>query len=267
MTGGLSGDGGGLDAGAGRRRTGEASGGGDPPGGDEGSRDAGPAQRREETAGTGLAGANEPTPEEQEESVAGLPPLAALTGIDGHDVQPTYATQAKLPERLVGVVVGRDGRPVGLDLPSLDERGAAEAWSRALGKGPYYLRFADRAREPPLAQVQRASRLGEVWLDCAIDGVDGALDLLIAGAARLVVWGSDADLLAAVADSAVVGWDGGVPIAEAIAAAGPHEVPIVATAPLPRHDDPGLYQAPPGPWSGRFEVQLVGKPLDDEDGE
>lgn len=173
----------------------------------------------------------------------------------------------KLPARLLGIQIGADGRPIGLDLPSLDSRGAAEAWRLALGPGPYYARFADRAAEPPLDQVQRLGRLGEVWLDCAVDGVDGALDLLIAGAARLVLWGDDPDLLEAVGDSAVVGWDGVAPLQSAIDAAKGHLVPILASAPLPESDDPGLYQAPPGPWTGIFEVPHVGPLGDDEDGD
>ncbi len=190
-----------------------------------------------------------------------------LAGIDGHDALPTLATHGRLPGRLVGVVVGRDGRAKGLDLPGLDERGAADAWGRLLGPGPFYLRFEDRASEPPLARVQRASRLGEVWVDCPIDGVDGALDLLIAGAARLVVWGGDLELVEAVGDSAVVGWDGQEPLADAVGRAKPHAAPVLALAPLPHRDDPGLYQAPPGPWTGRFDVEHVGAPLDDADDE
>ena len=193
--------------------------------------------------------------------------MSFIPGLDGHDAAARLAAARKLPETLVGLVVGSDGRPVGLALPSLDERGAAEVWRRELGPGPYYLRFTDRLLEPPLERIQRASRLGETWVDCAIDGVDGALDLLIAGASRLVLWGDDPDLVEAVGDSAVIGWDGRGPLADAVAAAKPHEVPILATAPLPHQDDPGLYQAPPAPWSGRFAVQHVGKPLEDGDGE
>jgi hypothetical protein len=192
------------------------------------------------------------------DDVAGI-----LPSIDGHQTPTIRPTQAKLPERLVGIVVGRDGCPLGLDLPSLDERGAADVWKRTLGPGPYYVRFEDREREPPLTQVQRVSRMGECWLDCAIDGIDGALDLLIAGASRLVVWADDPELLESVGDSAVVGWDGKRDLPSAVAAAAPHEVPIIAIDPLPNHDDPGLYQMPPQPWPGRFEVKHVGRPLDD----
>lgn len=178
----------------------------------------------------------------------------------------------KLPERLAGLVVASDGRPLGLDLPSLDERGAADAWRAALGPGPYYVRFAERRREPSVERVQRVARLGEVWLDCPIPDVDVALDLLIAGAARLVLWGDDADLLEAVSDSAVVGWDGTRPLDDAIAAAKAHLAPILATAPLPSTEDPGLYQAPSPPWTGPFEVRHVGDtanlaPADDADPE
>lgn len=191
-----------------------------------------------------------------------------LPGLDGHDARlQALAPQTQLPERLVGVVVGRDGHAKGLDLPSLDERGAAEAWRHALGRGPYYLRFEDRLVEPALAQVQRASRLGEVWLDCAVDGVDGALDLLIAGASRLVLWGDDPELVEAVGDAAVIGWDGGVPLADAVALAKPHEVPVLATAPLPERVGPGLYQAPPAPWTGRFEVAYASEPPADDEAE
>lgn len=172
----------------------------------------------------------------------------------------------KLPERLVGVVVEPDGRPRGLDLPSLDERGAADAWRAALGKGPYYVHFANRAVAADLARVQRLARLGEVWLDCNLQSSDVALDLLIAGAARLVVW-QDGDLLDAIGDSAVFGWDDRMPLDQAIAAAKLHDLPILAKQPLPTREDPGLYQAPPPPWTGRFEVAYVGNPdnLDTED--
>lgn len=173
--------------------------------------------------------------------------------------QPPSRHVMKLPERLVGVVVEADGRPRGLALPSLDERGAADAWRAALGKGPYYVQFAARDTPADLGRVQRLARLGEVWLDCALPGPDVALDLLIAGAARLVVW-EDGDLLETIGDSAVRGWDARVPLEQAIAAAKAHDLPILATQPLPSREDPGLYQAPPGPWSGRFEVTYVGNP-------
>ena len=168
----------------------------------------------------------------------------------------------RLPERVTGLLV-RDGRPVGLDVPSLDERGCAPAWKAALGKGPFLVRFADRAREAPLAQVQRLALVGEVWLDAPVHDVDAALELLIAGAARLVVWDHAGELLQAMGDSAVVGWDGVVPLADAVAAAKPHMAPVVALAPAADTSDPGLYQAPPRPWSGPFEVLHVG-PVGDE---
>lgn len=163
----------------------------------------------------------------------------------------------KLPQSLVGVVVETDGRPRGLALPSLDERSAAEAWRAALGPGPYYVSFADRQQTPDLARVQRLARLGDVWLDGHLDGAEAALDLLIAGAGRLVVWG-DADLLESIADSAVVGWDGRSPFEDAVVAAKAHAVPILATHPVPRDREPGLYQAPTGPWTGRFDVRYIG---------
>ncbi|MEK6975702.1 MAG: hypothetical protein AABY18_05095 [Candidatus Thermoplasmatota archaeon] len=172
----------------------------------------------------------------------------------------------KLPAKLVGLAIGPDGRPIGLDLPSLDARGAADAWRAQLGPGPFYVRFEDRGAEPSLDRVQRLARLGEVWLDCAIDGIDGALDLLIAGASRLVLWGEDGDLLEAVGDSAVVGWDGAGPLQAAIDAAKPHEVPILALAQSPDTSDPGLYQAPSRPWRGAFDVLHVGPLGDDGDG-
>lgn len=173
----------------------------------------------------------------------------------------------KLPERLVGVAVAPDGHPVGLELPSLDERGAGVAWKAALGKGPYFVHLTERQREPNLDHLQRLARLGEVWLDAPLADADQALDLLVAGASRLVVRGRDVDLLDIVGESAVVAWDGSWPIEEAIAAAGQHEVPILATAPLPPNDDPGLFQAPPRPWSGAFQVHLVNPGANDEQGD
>lgn len=194
--------------------------------------------------------------------------MTGMLGVDGHDDEAPVLRPAgaALPATLAGLLVGRDGRPVGLDLPSLDVRGAAEAWRGALGRGPFYVRFEDRDAVPDVARVQRLARLGEVWLDGPLKDVDVALDLLIAGASRLVVWSDDPDLLDAVGDSAVLGWDGSRTLDQVVAAAAPHAAPILATAPLPRHDDPGLYQAPPAPWSGRFEVPLVGT-TDDGDGE
>lgn len=169
----------------------------------------------------------------------------------------------QLPQRLVGLaLVG--GRPAGLDLPALDQRGAATAWRAVLGKGPYYVHLAERDQEPDLDQIQRLTRLGEVWLDAPLASPDAALELLIAGAARLVVPVGDSELLDAVGDSAVVAWDGHVALQQAIEAAAALQVPILATAPLPTHDDPGLYQAPPRPWRGAFEVRYVGTPLPDD---
>lgn len=170
----------------------------------------------------------------------------------------------QLPERLVGLTLVA-GRPVGIDLPALDQRGAATAWKTALGKGPYYVHFSERTQEPDLDQVQRLARLGEVWLDAPLLSPDAALELLIAGAARLVVPVTQEELLEAVGDSAVVHWDGSVPFTQAITAAAAHEVPILATAPLPPTDDPGVYQAPPRPWSGAFSVLYVGTPLPDDE--
>lgn len=183
-------------------------------------------------------------------------PRSRSANIEAH---PPSGRAMKLPERLVGVVVEHDGQPRGLALPSLDERGAAEAWRLALGKGPYYVHFADRVGTPDLARVQRLARLGEVWLDCHLPGPDAALDCLIAGAARLVVW-DDADLLDAIGDSAVLGWEDRVPLQQAIEAAKAHDLPILATRPLPSRDDPGLYQAPSRPWTSPFVVAYVGNP-------
>lgn len=190
--------------------------------------------------------------------------MTGMLGVDGHDDEAPVLRPAgaALPPILTGLLVGRDGRPVGLDLPSLDVRGAAQAWRAALGRGPFYVRLEDRDAVPDVARVQRLARLGEVWLDAPLRDVDVALDLLIAGASRLVVWADDADLLEAVGDSAVLGWDGSRPLQDVVAAAAPLDAPIVATAPLPHQGDPGLYQAPPQPWSGRFDVQLVGTAYD-----
>lgn len=193
--------------------------------------------------------------------------MTGLAGIDGHEDDATLLRPPahRLPERLVGIVVAPDGRPVGLDLPSLDVRGAAEAWRAVLGRGPYFVHFADRAVVPDVARVQRLARLGEVWLDGALQDVDAGLDLLIAGAARLVVIGTDAELLDAIGDSAVVAWNGSRPLEDAIAAAAPYHAPILAMVAAPRQDVPGLYQAPPAPWNGRFEVLFVGTPADEDE--
>lgn len=169
----------------------------------------------------------------------------------------------RLPERLVGLALDLDGKPIGGELPPLQERGATEAWRRALGKGPYYVRFEERTREPDLDQVQRLARLGEVWLDCAIHDVEGALDILVAGAAKLVLWNPSDELLQAIDDSAVLGWDGDGDLAQVLAAADALQVPVLALAPLPPSDRPRRYQAPPRPWVGAFPLLYVGTPIED----
>ena len=173
----------------------------------------------------------------------------------------------KLPERLVGIAISADGRPAGSGLPSLDERGAASAWRQELGPGPYLVRFEDRVAEPDLDHVQRLARLGEVWLDCAMDGVDGALDLLVAGASRLVVWGPGDGLLEAVGDSAVLGWDGAGASSLALDEARRLEVPVLALAPAGEPEGVALYQAPALPWTGPVEVVRTGVVADDGEDE
>src|SRR5688572_8036099 len=133
-----------------------------------------------------------------------------------------------LPERIPGFVV-EAGRAVGHDLPSLDARDPLGPWKEALGKrGPFFVRI--RADDPAVvAHVQRLSRLGELWLDTPLQGVEDAFDLLVAGAHRLLVPTADrdADLLEAVGPSALVDWNGSAPWTDVQAFASEHGVPVL----------------------------------------
>lgn len=142
-----------------------------------------------------------------------------------------------LPERVPGFVV-EGGRAVGHDLPSLDSREVLGPWRAALGpRGPLFVRL--EADDPAaIAHVQRLSRLGELWLDTPLRSVEDALDLLVAGAARLVVPfagpatepgdGDEEGMLEAVGPSAIVVWDGQTPWADVQAFALLHGVPVLA---------------------------------------
>jgi hypothetical protein len=139
-----------------------------------------------------------------------------------------------LPERLTGFVV-EAGRAVGQDLPAVDARESLLPWRDAIGgKRPFFARIHGSDLDV-LAQVRRLSTVGELWLEAPLGGVDHAIDLLVAGAHRLVVpiGEADAELLEAVGPSVLVGWDGATPWAEAQAAALAHEAPVLASHPPP----------------------------------
>jgi hypothetical protein len=135
-----------------------------------------------------------------------------------------------LPERLTGFVV-EAGRAVGRDLPAVDARDSLLPWRDAIGgKAPFFARVHGSDLDV-LAQVRRLSTLGELWLETPLGSIDHAIDLLVAGAHRLVVpvGQADAELLEAVGPSVLVGWDGATPWAEAQAAALAHDAPVLAS--------------------------------------
>jgi hypothetical protein len=135
-----------------------------------------------------------------------------------------------LPERVPGFVV-EAGRAAGHDLPALDVRESLAPWREAIGgKGPFFVRIqADDLAV--IAQVRRISSVGELWLEAPLGSIDHALDLLVAGAARLVVpiAAEDSEMLEAIGPSALVAWDGRSPWPAAQAAALEHGVPVLAT--------------------------------------
>ena len=140
----------------------------------------------------------------------------------------------ELPDRVPGFVVAA-GRAIGHDLPSLDAREIVGPWRDAIGgRGPFLVRLgADDAAA--IAHVQRLARVGELWLDTPLRSVDDALDLVVAGASRLVVPSADRDpdLLEAVGPSALIGWDGVTPWDQVQASALEHGVPVLAGVPPP----------------------------------
>ena len=132
------------------------------------------------------------------------------------------------PDRVPGFIV-EAGRAVGHDLPSLDGRESLVPWRTAIGgRGPFFVRITE-ADPAVVAHVQRLSRVGELWLETPLLNVDDALDLVVAGATRLVVPTAnlDADLLEAVGPSALIAWDGLTPWADVEAAALAHEAPVL----------------------------------------
>jgi hypothetical protein len=138
-----------------------------------------------------------------------------------------------LPERVPGFVV-EAGRAVGHDLPSLDVRQSLAPWSTVIGgRGPFFVRLQG-ADPAAIAHVQRLARLGDLWLEAPLPSVDEALDLVVAGATRLVVpMGGDDDLVEALGPAALIDWDGRLPWPEVEAAALGHGVPVLARRPPP----------------------------------
>lgn len=117
---------------------------------------------------------------------------------------------AAVPER-VPILRIRGGVPVGdgaPDLPSLRDRGSADAWAAWRGPepGPVLLRFEGGG--DPVGMIQRVAQTGPVWVDADPDSVDDVMDLAFSGAQRVLVrWGAlDEDDL----DEAALGFEDGM---------------------------------------------------------
>ncbi|MHB1262309.1 MAG: hypothetical protein ACYC2H_11410, partial [Thermoplasmatota archaeon] len=139
-----------------------------------------------------------------------------------------------LPESVPGFLV-EAGRVVGRNLPSLDGRESLGPWRAAVGrKGPLFVRITGDDLDV-LAHVRRLASVGELWLEAPLPSVDDALDLLVAGAARLVVplAGADPEMLEAVGPSALIAWDGEAPWPAAQEAALVHGAVVLARVPPP----------------------------------
>lgn len=169
----------------------------------------------------------------------------------------------RTPDSFGGLVVS-GGRPVGTQLAPLAERESLRPWRDLVPRGPLLVR-TDAAGSAAISEAGRLGRLGELWLDAPGIAVDEALDLLIAGASRIVLWHgrADADLVEAVGLSAVIGWDGTTPWEAARDAALAHDVPVLASADVPA--EPGVeafrLEAGPEPW--RLAVRRVSEPAAD----
>ena len=173
-----------------------------------------------------------------------------------------------LPDRVPAFVVAA-GRAVGHDLPTLEFRQNLLPWRGAIGgKGPFFVRLeADELSA--LDQVRRLSTVGELWLEAPLRDVDAALDLLVAGAARLVVpmTHGDAEMVDAVGPSAIIAWDGQVPWAEVQAAALAHEVPVLARSAPPEGAACDVFRLGDGPRPALERVASAPEPTPPSDGE
>ena len=137
----------------------------------------------------------------------------------------------RLPEE-VPVIVLRGGRAVGRSLPAVEPGTSLAEWRAAFGKKPFLLR-TDAEGIERLAEVRRLATVGEVWLDAGVHDVDEALDLLVAGAARLRVDPADAERVDAVGPSCLLAWDGRGAWEAVEALALEHHSPVVAEAEIP----------------------------------
>jgi hypothetical protein len=135
-----------------------------------------------------------------------------------------------LPDELP-VFALRGGRAVGRSLPPVEPGVSLAEW-RDLVDGPFLLR-PDTHGSALLAQVRRLATVGELWLDARPRGIDEALDLLVAGAARLRVDPADAEMAEAVGPSGLVAWDGSTPWEAVQAFALEHAAPVLAEAEVP----------------------------------
>lgn len=164
------------------------------------------------------------------------------------------------------------GRAVGHDLPSLDVRQSLAPWSTAIGgRGPFFVRLQG-ADPAAIAHVQRLARLGELWLEAPVPSVDEALDLVVAGAARLAApMGGADDLVEALGPSALIDWDGRLPWADVEAAALGHGVPVLARRPPPEGAACDAFLLEEGRTPGRLALRRVASapdaPEPDDDGE
>jgi len=167
----------------------------------------------------GLSG-SEPN---ERDALAGQVPapwLQVAGGLGG----PETAGGARIPERVPGFEV-RSGRgPAGL--PPLAGREPLGAWRAAVGAGPFFVRLHDHGLDA-LHAVRRLSTVAELWLEAPGAGVDEALDLLVAGAARLAV-PPQGELLDAVETGALLRWDGGMPWPDVQALALDLAAPVLA---------------------------------------
>jgi hypothetical protein len=161
-----------------------------------------------------------------------------------------------LPERVPGFVVAA-GRAVGHDLPSLDVRESLAPWREAIGgRGPFFVRL--QADDPAaVAHVRRLAWIGELWLEAPLGSVEDALDLVVAGATRLVVPTLDRDpeMLDAIGPSSLIAWDGTGPWADVQAAALDHDVPVVARIAPPEEAACDVFLVKDGPEG--FELARV----------
>ncbi len=169
----------------------------------------------------------------------------------------------ELPQRLRGLRIV-DGKLPGAGLPGLDERHALQEWRGKIGAPPFFVRFED-GRDAPLDEVQRLSRLGELWVDPGAVTADDAMDLAVAGARRIVVWtGAEglAEVVEAMPESVLLGWDVARPgcgsLSAAIALAQQYSLPIlIAARPLTPVEGVDAYTLEPGGEAWSLALQRI----------